>query len=275
MRTILAQQIASTHVDRNGERLSKVFLYEYAAAMAGSRHPLHDQHDMSRPTVGYVENHRVEPDPESPSDWVLLADVHLNADVALEVYGGFSISGVEMIREPVAADARLLLAYPHYKNAELLEVLSSDERLALGKWIKKAAGDFEWGVLFGSVLTFVVTPIWDDIYKRKIAPRVDELLQLYLRKIQPQGIGAELVQPLEFRGRPVEVRFIPERRMEAICLRSDSVLAGLRLVVDFLKSDRKSNDVGVRRIVVFYDSAKSGYSLHRIEYADGSVEHAA
>ncbi len=275
MHTILAQRVASTNVDRLGERLSKAFLDKYASALKGSRQPLHDNHDMSRPTVGYVENYRVEPDYKNPGEWVLVADVHIEDGIPLGDYGGFSISGVEMIHEPEEADARLLIAYPYYTDEKIIRELSAIPALGVGKWIRKGAEEFQWGVIFGSLLTFVISPIWDDAYKRKIAPRIDQLLDLYLSKLQPKGVGAEIVQQVIFRDATIEIRFLPERGSEAKCLSSEAIATGLQVVVDFLGQDRKSSEIGVRRMVVFYDKGKSAYALHRIEYADGTVEHAA
>lgn len=275
MHTILAQRVASTNVDRVGERLSKAFLEGYANAVKGSRQPLHDKHDMARPTIGFVENYRVEPDDRNPGEWVLTADVHIEDGLLLEEYGGFSISGVEMIHEPVGADARLLIAYPYYTDEILVRELAAIPALDVGKWVRKGAEEFQWGVLFGSLLAFVITPIWDDAYKRKIAPRIDQLLDLYLSKLQPKGVGAEVVQQVIFRDAAIEVRFLPERGSEAKCLRSEVIATGLQVVADFLLQDRKSTDVGVRRMVVFYDKGRSAYALHRVEYADGTVEHAA
>jgi hypothetical protein len=229
---------------------------------------------MARPTVGFVENYRVEPDNKNPGEWVLLADVHIHDGLSLQDYGGFSISGVEMIHEQEMADARLLIAYPYYSDQVLLGELCAVPALDVGKWIRKGADEFQWGVLFGSLLVFVVTPIWDDLYKRKIAPRIDELLELYIEKLQSKGVGAEVVQQVIFQGTAIEVRFIPERGAEATCLRSEVIATGLKAVVEFLTQDRKSSNVGVRRIVVFYDRGKSVYALHRVEYADGTVEHA-
>ena len=275
MRTILAQRVASTNVDRIGECVSRPFLENYANALKGVRQPLHDKHDMARPTVGFVENYRVEPDDRNPGEWVLLADVHIEDGIPLEDYGGFSVSGVEMIHEPEIADARLLIAYPYYADQALVRELCDVPALDVGKWIRKGAEEFQWGVLFGSLLAFAVTPIWDDVYKRKIAPRIDQLLDLYLTKLQPKGVGAEVIQQLVFQDTAIEVRFIPERGSESTCLRSEVIATGLKTVVEFLTQDRKSSDVGVRRIVVFYDRGKSGYALHRVEYADGTVKHVA
>lgn len=275
MHTIFAQRVASTNIDLVGERLSRSFLEKYAHALKGRRLPLDDKHDMARPTVGFVENFRLESDAQNPGEWVLLADVQIEDGLALEDYGGFSISGIEMIYEPEGADARFLLSYPYYSDQQLVSELCDISALDVGKWIRKGADDFQWGVLFGSLLAFVVTPIWDDLYKRKIAPRIDELLEIYLARLQPKGVGAEVVQQVVFKNSTIEVRFIPERGSEATCLRSEAIATGLKRVVEFLTKDRKSSDVGVRRIVVFFHRGKSGYELHRIEYADGTVEHAA
>lgn len=275
MRTILSQCVASTSIDSAGERLSKAFLDDYAVSMAGKRQPLNQQHDLSRRPVGYAENYRVQPDPASPGEWRLVADVSLDDHVNLDALHGFSISGVEMLRVPDSADAKMLLAYPIYNDEALLRDLALDDRLALGRWIKKAAGDFEWGVLLGSLLAFVVTPIWDDVYKRKIAPRVDQLLNLYLEKLQPKGVRAELLQVVQINEAEVQIRFIPAKAQEAICLRSDAVHAGLQLAVALLQNDNKASSVGVRGLVLFYDEGKSAYCVHRVEYADGSVEHRA
>jgi hypothetical protein len=272
VRTILSQTVASTHIDRNGERLTKAFLEKYAAAMVGAKHPLNSQHDLSRRTAG-IENHRVVPDPSSLGEWLLLADVHLDEDVPIESFGGFSIAGIEMVYVPESADAKLLLGYPYYNDADLLRELAEDKRLALGKWIRKSAGELELGVLLGSLLAFLVTPIWEDMYTRKIAPRIDQLIDLYVKKIQSKGISAELLQVVGFNGSDVQVHFIPARSLEAKCLRSESVRQGLRVAIDFLQNDGKSNNVGARRIVLFYDEGKAGYALHRIEYSDGDIEH--
>lgn len=210
MRTILAQRVASTNVDRVGERLSKSFLEKYANAMRGNRQPLHDKHDMTRPTVGFVENFRLEADDQNSGEWVLIADLYIDDGIALDDYGGFSISGVEMIHEPEDADARLLIAYPHYSDQVLINELCKLSALDVGKWIRKGTEEFQWGVLFGSLLTIVVTPIWEDLYKRKIAPRIEELLEIYLVRLQQRGVGAEVVQQVIFKNSRIEVRFIPE-----------------------------------------------------------------
>ena len=274
MRRILNQTLASTNLDSQGERLSKQFLQNFEARAANSKFPIHQQHDMSKPVAGYIENLRLLPDENRPGEWRLVGDVSYEEGKLEDVMGGFSISGMELVRPVESPTALVYLTFPHYNDAALLEVLAEDTELNIGKWIQKGAEPIGW-ILLGSVVTFAATPIWDDIYKRKIAPRIDELIDRYLPLFRQRGLRPEIGQLVQFQGGLVEVRLIPTKGKEATCLRSDVVQRGLSKVVAFLSSDRKAADVGVRRIVVFYNDAEAAYELHRIEYADGSVEHVA
>lgn len=274
MRRIANQTLASTNLDSQGERLSKEFLQKFEAAAASQRFPIHQQHDMSKPVAGYIENIRLVPDEAQPGEWHLVGDVAFEEGKLEDVMGGFSISGMELIRPVASPTALVYLPFPHYNDRQLLDLLAEDPQLNIGKWIKKGAEPIGW-VLLGSVITFAATPIWDDIYKRKIAPRIDELLVRYLARFRQRGLTPEVGQLVEFQGGLVEVRLIPTKGNEETCLSSDAVQQGLSKVVAFLSTDRKSTAVGVRRIVVFYNDAKAAYELHRIEYADGSVEHVA
>ena len=144
--------------------------------------------------------------------------------------------------------------------------------MTVGKWIKKGAEPIAWAVL-GSVIAFVVTPIWDDIYKRKIAPRLDELIKNYREPLNAKGVKIELIQIVLFKDAAVEVRIVPTKGDQVTCLQTEIVQAGLQKVVVFLQADVKANSVGVKRIVIFYDDGKAAYLLHRVEYEDGNVVH--
>lgn len=274
MRHIKGQPLASTNFDRQGERLTKAFLEELAQRTKGKRLPLHQQHDMSKPVPGFMENVRLEPDPENLGEWRLVADVTFDDGKIEDVIGGFSISGVEMLHRSPSASALVYLPYPHYNDEKLVKLLTAEPDLNVGKWIKKGAEPVGWVVL-GSVIAFVLSPIWDDVYKRQIAPRIDNLLSKYLAVFHARGLGAELVQIVSFCGRDVEVRLIPIRGAEESCLRSDSVEKGLARMLAVLSADAKAKTVGVDRVVLFFNATIEGFSVHRIEYADGTVIHAA
>ena len=274
MRHIPNQTLASTNLDSQGERLTREFLERFQDQAGNTRFPIHQQHDMSKPIAGHIENIRLIADDQHPGEWRLVADVFYEEGHVDDVLGGFSISGMEMLRRADSPSALVYLPFPHYNDEELVGMLAADSQLNIGKWIKKGAEPIGW-LLLGSVITFAATPIWDDIYKRKIAPRIDALLAEFLSSFQRKGLTPELAQIIEFQGAHVEVRLIPTKGKEAECLRSEVVHGGLAKVVDFLSSDRKAGDVGVKRIVVFHDDAIGAFSIHRIEYADGTVEHVA
>jgi hypothetical protein len=274
MRHISNQTLASTNLDSQGERLSKDFLERFQDQAGNTRFPIHQHHDMTKPVAGYIENIRLIPDDLHPGEWRLIGDVFYEEDKVEDVLGGFSISGMEMLRRVDVPSALVYLPFPHYNDEELVRALAADPELNIGKWIKKGAEPIGW-VLLGSALTFAATPIWDDVYKRKIAPRIDALLTKYLSTFQRKGLTPELAQIIQFQGKDVEVRLIPTKGNEAECLRSEVVYRGLVKVVAFLTSDLKAGEVGVKRIVVFYNDAIGAFSIHRIEYADGAVVHMA
>jgi hypothetical protein len=266
------QRLGGTHVDSQGEKLPKVFFQRFCKQLENKRIPLHQQHEMAKKTVGFIENLRLVPDTEIINEWCLIGDVTIEDGGIEEVLRGFSISGVEELRKSPTATALIYLPFPHYNNKQLVDELCSDKDLTIGKWIKKEASPTAW-VLLGSIIAFAVTPIWDDVYKRKIAPRLDELIKKYREPLNEKGISVELMQIILFKGAEIEVRIIPTKVNQAVSLQIEIVQAGLEKVVEFLQSDAKANNIGINRIIIFYDESKSSYVLHRIEYLNGEVEH--
>lgn len=204
----------------------------------------------------------------------MIGDVYVDEGPLEDVLGGFSISGVETIQRPEEAIALLYLPFPHYNDEDLLAQVLGNSALGVGKWIKKGAEPLSWALL-GGVIVFAITPIWEDVYKRKIAPRIDELIARLVPALRKKGLATELVQIVVFKQAEVEVRIIPVQGREEICLHSAMVEQGLREVVAFLTTDTTAQAVGVKRVVIFFDEVPGAYKLHRIEYADGRVVHVA
>jgi hypothetical protein len=274
MSKFVDQPLASTNLDSQGERLSVIFLRQFYERMVGRRFPVHQQHDMSKRVAGYIENVRLVADRRNSGEWQLIGDVFVECGTINDILGGFSISGTEVLFCPEAASALIYLPFPHYNDSEFIAELLSDPELTVGKWIKKEAIPLGW-VMLGSVIAFAITPVWDDVYKRKIAPRIDKLIERLLPRFQEKGLKIELVQIVLFLGAEVEVRIIPSANSNSSSLRSEGVHGGLKVVVDFLETDQKSNIVGVSRVVIFHDDSIPAYRLHRVEYADGDVVHLA
>src|SRR5580658_2248488 len=74
MKTIKAQRLASTFTDSNGDRRDKRFLEEWVAGMP-PRFPFGQHHDAALPTIGYIENFRLEEDLEHLGEWFVVGDV--------------------------------------------------------------------------------------------------------------------------------------------------------------------------------------------------------
>jgi hypothetical protein len=273
MPTYIAQVLGGTRLDKQGERLPLSIFENICRESSGKRIPLHQHHDMARPVVGYMENLRVEPDPINPDEWSLVGDVVLHEGTFDESWGGFSISTVVPIREVEEPKALVYLPYPAYNDTELIELLSHDATLNVGKWIKKNADAGEWAV-FGATLAFFLKPAWDDIYKRIISPIIDGFLERHGDALFSRGLRLEHVQHLVFAEHTVEVRFMPSPGKERFCFDATLLKNGLDLVASHLSNDDRATNPGVERIVLAYDDGAREYVLLRTEYRDGAVESA-
>ena len=272
MRTFINQTLGGTRLDSQGERLPLAELQAICEKFRGKRIPLHQKHSMADTTLGYIENLRTLPDSEASGDWSLIGDVYLTEGELDEALKGFSISLTLPLREVADPELLLYIPYPHYNDSTLIEELATDRTLTIGKWVKKAADPCSWA-LFGATIAFVVTPIWDDIYKRKIAPVVDRFLETHFLRLHQAGINLEHVQHLSYESHQVEIRFIPALGKERYCFSSDLLRAGISQVIECLKQDVKAKDPGVERIILSYDVGCRTYTILRVEHKDGEVEH--
>jgi hypothetical protein len=270
LRRFFSHPLASTNVDLRGERLTKRFLEKFCASMEGRKSPLNSEHDLSRPSAGYVENYRVVPDDANPDEWKLIGDVYVDDEVTPSQLGGFSISGAEMLIEPTDADAKILLAYPYYNDLEAIEKLSADSRLALGKWVKKSATGPEWTAIIITLAVFVFQPAWEDVYKRLIAPRLNALISKLFRALNQEVGAVQFLQSIIFKGQEIQVIFIPAVQSGRECTRTETIIEGLRLVEESLLENSSNFPV---RIVVYFDDKIGKYLLHRAEFYDGKVIH--
>ena len=269
-RVITGQRVASTNRDLHGERFSKEALEKFAAG--SKRIPLHQNHDMSKPTIGYIENFRVESDSSNVGEWVLCANVHyLVKNVDEEAFSGFSISIAEIFAgNQTNPDFEIFFAYPLYNDTNLVDSLASKfPDAAVGKWQKKGK-DSSTHALIISLVGLVLKPIWDDIYKEQIRPQLNRLLGI-LAHLNKKDISADYVQGLFGpRGESVGAYFIPIRGKENDCFADEKVFAGVRKAHQFLFSDKKSLSVGAKTIKLLFNPKTKSFEIIHIEYADGS-----
>ncbi|MFK3651039.1 hypothetical protein ACI2IY_21770 [Lysobacter enzymogenes] len=265
------QRLAGTRLDSQGEKLSLEDLRNYVDFCKDRRVPLHQQHQIGEPTMGFIENIRLVQDDQSDEEWVVIGDVTVESGAFEKGFGGFSISFMAPLVDRASATCLLYVPYPHYNNKELIEELAENPNLKIGKWIKKSAESANHA-LFGATIAFALTPVWDHLYKSKIAPVIENFLGDHLKFLAAKNIFLEHIQIVLHNGHEVELRFIPERGKEQWCFSQQSVMAGISLVAQKIHNNPLAEEHGVQRVVLRYSTSARAYELSRIEYRNGYVD---
>jgi len=271
MKRFSNQILGGTRLDSHGEHLPRELLQKLCEKLAGRRLPLHQHHDMARQTLGYIENLHLAPDKNLPGEWSLVGDVMVEAANVDEALKGFSISTTQPIREVQHPDLLLYLPFPIYNDQAFLDTLFEDSTLTVGKLIKKHAELDLWAV-FGATIIVLVTPIWDDLYKRKIAPLIERFLRDHLPRLKEKGVRLEHIQPIEHQSQVIELRFIPSPGKEEFCFAPELLQRGISIAIAHLEQDVRFVNPGIERIVLYYDPSTRSYIILRVEYNDGAVE---
>ncbi|MBI5773996.1 MAG: hypothetical protein HZA89_09680 [Verrucomicrobia bacterium] len=269
-KVIKGQIVSGTREDSQGERRSKEFL-EKLASPPNKRVPLSQHHDMSKETIGYLENFRVEADPNQAGEWFLKADVFFTTDSIDEALKGFSYSLTEVFTgNRVNPIGELHLPFPFYNDKELIkEFLSTEPAVAIGKWHKKAA-DGGTTALIIAVATFMLKPAWETVYKELVEPHVKKLGEL-IPKLKSKGLSPHFVQVLRRpTGEKFGVYFIPQHGKEEFCLSPEKIKAGIGELDRFSKSDPKVSAVGIHTARMLFDSKLQQYRIIHIQYGDGT-----
>lgn len=264
------QKLAGTSLDSQGERLRLEDLQAYVAFCGGRKLPLHQQHQMSEPTTGFIENVRLVQE-GATEDWAVLGDVTVESGAFDKGMRGFSISFMAPLVEREHANCLLYIPYPHYNNQEFVAELASDSDLKIGKWVKKSAETTTYA-LFGATIAFALTPVWDHFYKSRIAPIIDRFLDDHLEQLGSKNLSLEHVQIVLHGGHEVELRFIPERGKERWCFSQRCIATGIALVAQKLLTNAVANEYGVQRVVLRYSTISRAYEISRIEYRNGHID---
>lgn len=265
------QKLAGTSLDTQGERLSLEDLQSYVTFCKGRKLPLHQQHQMAEPTIGYIENIRLVEDEKQNGEWVVLGDITVEAGAFDKGMRGFSISFMAPLVEVESADCLLYIPFPYYTSQEFVSELASDPNLKIGKWVKKSA-DLTNYALFGATIAFALTPVWDHIYKSRVAPIIDRFLDDHLAKLSSKNLSLEHVQIVLHGGHEVELRFVPERGKERWCFAEQCITAGISLVAQKLHASPMADEHGVQRVVLRYSPVDRAYEISRVEYRNGHVD---
>lgn len=273
MDKLIGQVLGGTKLDQQGEKLSKDFLDDFCRGVDGQKLPLHQHHDVAKETVGYFENLRLVECTDEPNEWLLVADVYAKKGFLDGAIGGFSISGFELIYSPASPDYLLYLPFPEYNQQELLSYFKELGNVQLNKWIKKSAEPLS-STLFIAAMSIVVTPIWNDVYKHKIAPKISLFMTECWPKLRKKNLTLEHVQVIDYKGQEIQVRFIGEKGKELFCYSSLIMEDGLKVAIKSIDIEYKNHDP-IMKIVLVYNYSKGGYQLFRIEYSSGEVVHFA
>ncbi len=238
--------LATTNEDSHGEHFSREQLQLLVDTYPG-RMPLNAGHDLSKPSVAYVENLRLERDGD---DYRVLGDI--TSEIPLESTPGLSISATSILYEPERASVYCYLPYPAYNDACIVEILKAEGDIGVGRLQKKALTGTEIGLIV-TLVAVVVGPEWDIQYRQRVRPQLSRALSLIKSRLSGHGIEADLVQAINVPcvGK-VSLVLIPDRRAavsgQDIGTIDDAVGSAIEFV---LQHDRRD----IRRLrSVFYPS---------------------
>lgn len=269
------QTIGSTREDLHGEKRPKEFFERFAKDW-GERKPLHQHHDMSKETIGYMENFRVVPDEEYDGEWCLKADIYITSDDVDEAMRGFSYSCIETVwGKKDNYQHCIFLPFPHYNDKDFIdELVASSKDLAVGRLIQKQLDPLTVGLITTSI-TFLLAPGWTNIYNEHVRPRIKSLFS-YIPKLKKKHISPEFYMHVQgHKKEMIQVNYIPDRANETESLNDEYVFDGLKQVDEFINKDIKSRTIGIKRIKLYFDTTSSTYKLFHVEYLDGNDIHIA
>jgi hypothetical protein len=267
---IIGQPVASTHRDSQGEEYSRDFLEDLCRDQ-GEKVLLRQHHDFTKPAVGYMENFRVVRDPDHDGHWLMLADVFVEKKEDAVLAGGFSWSKTIDVEsnhdEPLIG---FYLPWPHYNDRELIEeILGQAAPIKVGKWVRKAAEPVAVLLLvsLGSVL---VSPIWNDVYERKVGPWLRDQLH-WIKKLRKRDVQTQIVLQLHLRnGQNIQVFMNPEDEFVPTEL---DLGRGLCKANHFVVNALNENQGTPDKISMYYDSGSGEYEMLSCEYIGGKYVH--
>lgn len=268
-KSIKGQVLASTHLDRQGERVDKAFLDKLCSNFSKhKRLPLNQSHDMALQDVGYIENFAVVKDESGQEEWCLIGDVHFHDVDIDDALKGFSYSITDDLKGDYnKREIGIYLPYPYYNDEDfLLELAQQESGIVAGAWRRKAADPATISLIISFAL-FVSAPAYTNFWNNKISPSIDKLLS----KIGSNGT-VEFAQVGEGHlGESFAVYFIPVKGQEHNCFLLNNVISGMDTVRRYVENDSLSKEKGIYIVRLKFDESLSLFKLFQIHYLDGSL----
>jgi hypothetical protein len=269
MRTIKNLTLASTARDLHGEQYDKQFLLDLAARMPG-RVPLHQQHDMGQPTVGFMENLRVESDTDG---WALRVDVTFEGEPPTSA--GLSFSTTELLLSVDESPFEVFVPHPYYNDRALLaELAEANPDASIGRWIRKSVDASQVAL---TISTVILGGVWKKTYDEHVHPRLAAIVASVTGAIQKKNGGrtvrVEVLQPILVDGHPgpIELYFIPSEHAEIGIAYGFAVEEATADAMALAKADWERSHKPIRRIVYLFEPDGCRYRATQIIYADGGV----
>jgi hypothetical protein len=266
------QAVLSTRRDSQGETRTKEFLDEVLASMPPC-FPVGQHHDMSRPHCGYMQNFRVVPIPETPDEWMIIADIELNSGTIDDAIGGFSYGFTSNHRRNQDdVETAIYLPYPYYNDERIInDLLLTPVPLEVGKWHKKAADPARVALIVSFVL-FALGPIWQKIYDSRVYP----FLLAVARKLRELAL-----EPLQYHygfhvkdnaGRSVPVYMIPAPNEPLHKSQIAALKQGLEVAMKFVTTDPLAIKKGLYLLKLRFDSDSHEVGIFSAQFGDGTVQ---
>lgn len=274
-RVIIGQTLGSTtgggpQGDLHGERYDKEFFEDIIRSMP-ARQPLQQHHDFSHPPIGYLSNFRLVEDSE-PGHWRLLCDVEYDDSFELpDIGGGFSWSATRPVISREHAIAAVFLPYPYYNDEKaMLAIAEADDRISIGKWIKKGLSVAEVALLV-SLTNLVLGPWWKKTYDEKVHPHIENAINA-LRGLLTPGSRVDMVQLVStmYYAGTVEAFFVPDEIATGAGYAKVAVKEALEAMYQLIEDDWKSTSREIKRVVFAYDASMATYQATVVTYRDGS-----
>jgi hypothetical protein len=208
------QVLGGTRVDFQDEKIPKHILDSIVSSCHGKRQPLNQDHDLTHNSAGYIENIRLIEDVNNTGEWSLIGDVYCDDSDLKVVLGGFSISYLDVTDKlSPSPDFLVYLPYPYYSDKSVIEAVSADSNVNVGRWVKKGADPATIAII-GATAVFILKPVWEDLYKIQIAPKIYTYFSKKHDEFKSRKISTDLIQMVEYNGKDIQVILIPIRGSE-------------------------------------------------------------
>jgi hypothetical protein len=264
---ITGQVLASTHLDSQGEKLTKHEL-EHFVAKSPTKFVLHSNHDITNPILGIAQNLRLVACDDG-ENWQIVADIETDESEAFRSFGGMSISFLTELHRSETAVFSIALPYPLYNDSNFTSALHSSSGANIMKWRKK--GDsLEQVAIIVTLGVFVLGPPWQHFYSKVIAPEIDRLAKSALPQLRAKNLRVEFSQRLKFDNRIVDLRFFADRENQPKLLDNSSLIDAIQQAEELLKSQTANTGQIIQILIFQYDRIGRRFRLQRVENSNGT-----